>query len=505
MIPLGQFGGEGVGLHIGVFDTILFIDSDKNGNIEPMVIPISFGINEIEQCLNKVSSILSENGFQHLPIYLCVSGIQVHYFLSRVPKLSANHLSKAFRLQMKQELGEDAASLYSLPLWTHKSEDGEQQEYLVAGVKREFRDHIIQHFKKLDLKMGGWDVDILSYYRVSDYLWRRIQCDESSRFIIRLEKDHCHLITISPQGQLLSTHLAVGTGLFIEQMEKINKGELKSNSELQNQCRPFIHQIKTQLYAMCNEFGVPLPTHFILLGAATLLDGFIDCIAREINITPIAFDNLFPTEAIVAVGGMIQRKSSFRVNFFPSRKKLLWKSIGSGLKRMRFRSLVGPGFNPLERIRSFGNFAKIGFVAIPLLAVASFPFIDRMRAEKWIKSEKQEFEKVATYKSIIEKAEQREIDYDRRTALIKLIREKKYNISSAIKELISIVPTNMKIQALQLKNGALTIKGIAKSHTQVQEYLKQAENFRFLSEPLPIAMVESKEGASFEISFKVRL
>lgn len=73
-----------------------------------------------------------------------------------------------------------------------------------------------------------------------------------------------------------------------------------------------------------------------------------------------------------------------------------------------------------------------------------------------------------------------------------------------MKEMISGVSPKMRIHAVQFKGETLVIKGIASSHTDIQDYLKQAQDFKYLTEPVPLAMNDENEGASFEILFKVR-
>jgi Tfp pilus assembly protein PilN len=89
-------------------------------------------------------------------------------------------------------------------------------------------------------------------------------------------------------------------------------------------------------------------------------------------------------------------------------------------------------------------------------------------------------------------------------AMVKQIEGKRLALSNAIRELISILPGEVKLQSLGFKEHTFTLKGQSLSQTAIESFLKAALSLKYLTDPTPIGISRDKNGIAFELTFRFR-
>lgn len=486
------------------------------------------GYDHLEECLQKVSEWMTENGASRFPIHLCITGSPVQSLITKTPPLAPSLLLKSFKLQMKQQTGEEPPNLFYQQLYKNESGEGRQEEYVVTTIHKEFRESIVQIARKLKLKISSWELDVLCYAKVAEHLWQKNNCADSSRFLIVLEWDYCQLFICHTDGQLVTFSLSLGMSSFMDRLVQVRAkiadtgsgivdedvnfpstetGQVEQRLSEASQTIhevyiPLAQQVKTQLYATCNEYGISLPTHFAVLGSGASLFDIHASLAKDFNLKCLSLSSECPNDYAVALGAMLKDRGKLHLNFMPKGGRELLRLWKEKIKNFRVK-----GSHPIRVIGSNDLLSakNVVIAAVGILILASFPILQRISVSSELEALKKENSKLLSLKSEIEKAEKREAEFQKRAQLLKLLEAKRPHLSQAMKELISILPEPIKLKAIQLKGENLILKGSARSHVEVQAYLKAAQHLNYLSEPQPIGMLEESNGTHFEIAFHLKI
>jgi hypothetical protein len=523
-------GGDAVGVQLEAERCFVTIVSAGGSKVRHT--SINLGYEKLDACFGEIVAWLLEEEANRLPVYLTVTGKPVRYLVTKTPKLPRPVMMKAFKLQLKQAIGHESENLFFTPLSNLQNASGDTTEYVIACVDKEFREAVTQVGRQHKLKMAGWDIDIFAFYRSANFLWQRSQQQDSSRFLVILEWDNCHLLIASPQGQLVTLSLSIGMNSFMEHLvgaraqiatqgesevggedvfvpsagsDDIRVRRLLAKQAVYDVYVPFAQQVKTHLYATCNEYGISLPTHFAVLGSGASLFGITESLAADFGLKNVLTEPYFPTELAVAFGSMSQEKGALRLDLLPRGKKQVMKGLQEGLKNVRSKFQQKEFLSADQTGLPFLTPGRLGVAVAILGALASIPIVQRLQTSSELSYRKEELKKLLTRKEHIDKSKSREVEYEKRVGLQKLIEPKRILLSRAMKEIISVRPAPIKLESVSFKGQTLIVKGKAQTPLDVQNYLKAAQTLVYLSEPTPVGVTQEPHFTKFEISFRVRM
>lgn len=469
------------------------------------------GFKNIEECFQKVADWVKENHATKFPISLSVSGGPVHFLITKSSPVPPNLLLKSFKLQLKQVINAEPANLFYHSLFKQERPDGVYEEFIVSCVDKDFREDLVQQARKNKLKVVSWDLSALCQAKVADYLWKQNGCADSSRFLIVLEWDHCQLFVSHPDGQLVTFSLSLGMSSFTDRLvqaraqiaeegstsipnedisfpstdlEEIEKRRESANQAIHEVYLPFAQQVKTQLYATCNEYGISLPTHFSVVGPGSTLFGIRESLAKDFGLIALSLEPLCSSEQALALGATLKEKQFAHLNFLPRGPKEFWRVFSERVKNLKARLAHSDALSISSGI-PFLNLRNLVVAGLLLVGLVAIPVLRYFGAVRELASVQEENKKLLTLKQEIEKAELREADYQKKVQIVKLAEPKRPHLSRAMKELISILPAEIKLKGVTLKGDNLIVKGSARSHVDVQAYLKAAQSLNYLSEPAP--------------------
>ena len=514
-----------VGVEVGPDRSVLVYASARHTILHHT--SLNQGHREPEKLAAALRKALGDSKQFRLPVHLTISGGGSHYVFAKLPKLPRTQLFKAFRVKMKQAGKDELGDLQHLTAGTpRKGED--QTHYLAAALNGPMHEKILQQFRRLRLRPASWDLDLLCYARAANLAWQKSEGGSSTRFIIILDWDQSSLLVSTTDGRMMAMRLPIGLQAFLENLMARREAtmpagsapkswlnittediEIRERKVLANQAVhdiyvPLVQQIKTQLFAICNEHEIPPPTHLGVLTGGTNVFHLVDSLAADLGLKLINTESYFPSDTAAAFGATLWPGKEARLNFMPATKTEALRAMGELVKNLRMSFSKGGGLKDKLPSLPEGSTPIYAAGAAVLGLAIGIPVWQRMQVSKRVEAARAEMASLAGDRERIKKGQERETGIDRKMAMVRAIETNSVSMSRAIHELISVLPADIKLQTLAFRDRVLTLKGQSQSPDAVQGFLKSALEFRFISEPTPVGIRRDKDGIEFELTFKVR-
>ncbi len=447
-------------------------------------IRLEAGYDNPDELFTELATHLTNVKVRKLPLFVTLSGSPSVFFLTQIPRLPRTAMQKAFHLQLKQLAGEERRDLSHIALPHHASPDS-PSPYVVASVDKQKIDSVLSVLRRAQLHPVAWDLDFLCFVRAADFLWKAHGLGDSTRFLLMMEWESCRLLIASSEGKILCPSLPIGVKSFTE--------------KLTDAYVPFAQMVKTQLYSGCNEWGVPLPSHFAIVGSGARQFTAADTLGSDLALTPLPFDSVVPVDLVAAVGASLWEKEGTKFNFLPG-------TSGQTLQMLKetFQKLKLAISEKSSRIEA--NKVAVGLASTAvLLALCIFPIWNRSRTSRLLDEAKAERVKLASLEKRIKESRAREQAFDRKVALVKLMESKRTQLSRAVKEVVSMIPHEIRLESLSYRDNQLLLKGLVSHQTVLENFLRSALTLRLLEEPTLVNIKAEKEKTLFDVNFKLRV
>lgn len=491
-----------VGIHAQEFETTLVIGKKNEEGLSVEVLSLGYGEPD-----SWIPEIKSRIGHERSHIQLVISGSAMLTQVVNLPEMSRSQLDKALRLQLKLKGSQDSDVLAYAPMRTKTHE----KILAVGAIAKSLRDRLEQQIKESGLPVLGWDLPILSEVRVAEELWK-IAPDTESRFLVRLKTNACEMVLWEEGRDYHVQQLGIGSSAFIERIqnllqvchietriEEAQPGTLAYRAytaarrqAIHEMYAPLIQQIKTQLISVTNEKNVALPKYFCFVSESNLLPDLTLDMARDLKMVPIRLKGL-PSSALSAIGVLLPREPSARANFMS--RISLWNRFESLLPRKKLQLR----FNLKEQMSPL-----LWALMIGLLPVFGYPLYQKNRLERLLLLKKSEWSLLEAEKEKLKQFQAREVLVDRKEKVIKRILSQQLRADRAVAEVFGILPADIQLQSLTLKNDSLLLKGFAKNAHPVKKLLESASQLKHLHDPIPSGIRREKRGTEFEVSLRFR-
>ncbi len=475
------------------------------------------GFEQAESLVVELGQALSSIAGKKIPISFTLSGEPGPTLFADLPRLSRNNLVKALKLQFRTQQGNEPEEIQTLAVGNPKGTD-RLYHYFALGIKKDLLEKVVRPLRKQKIRVTAWDADLLCYVRAAGSLWEKSGGGSSTRFLIILEWDHCILLVSDQSKKLLALKLSVGVQSFLQhlvstretlsleqfselKLESVETRERRLNADqaIHDVYIPFAQQIKTQLFAACNEQGLSLPTHFALVASGANLFQMVESLAHDLSLTPIQLE--LPSEAVGAYGAALYEEVGLHLNILPRGRGEVVKSFREWLRSSWTK------FSPAQSLSDaipLNAGVLFGIPFLILVGLAAIPVVQRWKASTRLSLAKNEFREMESAKKQITQGKDREALYDKKAQLIKQIELKQYRISSALRELFTAIPPAIRLKSLSFKDGVMTLKGVTTEPSAVESFLKATMDLRLLVEPTPVDVHRDKKNTTFELTFKFR-
>ncbi len=530
----GNQAAEYVGVHIGSERTNILYLNSKRQIVKHL--PLNQGHEAIDKLVDGLDKTLAEAKKNKLPVHLTLSGKPSHFVLARLPRLGRPQAVKAFRIQLKQSSGEDWDDIRDIQINGNKKQSADAQvDYFVGAIQKGIIDKIARPLKKAKVNIKSWDFDLLCLARSANFIWQRAKLENATRLLVLLDWDHCYLMILSADGRLVAPRLPIGINSFLDRLLQTrvpppvdnqdspvlgaNTVEVRERRVLANQAIhdvyvPLGQQLKTQLFSGCNENGIDLPTHFCLVSVGATLFRITESLSADLGLRALPVDQLVPVETVAALGATLSEKNDLKINLMPAGSQEAMRNMRDSLKNFKTLFSNLKRLRPTTRISLGGTLDRFSFVNPKVLAVlggililgalAGYPIWARMGTTKQLQEKKREIATLGPLKDFIENARKKEALTDKKLSLVKVIEGRSWQMSSALKELFSVLPSQIQLKSLAYRDNVLTLKGLSNSPETVQEFLKSALTLRLLIDPTPVKISRNDRNVDFELTFRFR-
>ncbi len=526
---------EVVGVHIGGERTnILYLNSKKQ---IVKHLPVNHGYESIDKLLEGLVRTLADAKKAKLPIHVTLSGKPSHFVLAKLPRLPRPQAVKAFRVQLKQSSGEDWDDVRDISINVPKkgaASDG-QTEYFVGAIQKGIVEKIARPLKRSKLRVISWDFDLLCLARAANFVWQRAKLENATRLLVLLDWDHCYLMILGADGKLVAPRLPIGINSFLDRLLQTrvpppvagsespvlgaNTVEVRERRVLANQAIhdvyvPLGQQLKTQLFSGCNENGIPLPTHFCLVSVGATLFRITESLSADLGLRALPVEQLVPVETVAALGATLSEKTDLRVNLMPAGSEEAMRNLKDSFRNIRGLITRIKNIRPTTKLSLGATLDRFSFVnpkvitaGLGLLLAAgaiAYPLYSRMQTTKELQEKKREISTLGPLKDFINQAREKEGLADKKMNLVKIIEGKAWQMSSALKELFSVLPNQIQLKSLAYRENILNLKGQTNSQETVQEFLKSSLTLRLLTDPTPVTISRKDKVVEFELTFRFR-
>jgi len=471
------------------------------------------GYEQPETLVTALTEALAQVRGKKTPVYVCLTGVASPLLFADFPKLARPTLLKALRLQFRAQFGEEPEEMQLQALGNTKAE--KQTSYLALGVKKSLLESILRPLRKQKIRVTAWDADLLCYVRAASALWEKHGAGQSSRFLIILEWDHCFLLVADHERRLLALRLSVGVQSFLQHLVSTREGQalpenesvdvrarrLNTNQAIHDVYIPFAQQIKTQLFAACNEQGIALPTHFALVASGANLFQMVESLSYDLGLTPVVLTSALSPEAVAAYGAALYEEKDLFVNALPRGRGEWARTLREWIRASWAR--VSPAQSISDTIPlNAGVIFGIPFLILMMLAIV--PSYQRWKVSARLAQARRDQASLEVEKKRIASGKERESLYDKKMHLVSQIELKQWKMSSALKELFTAIPSGVRLKSLTYKDGLFILKGVTQESSAVENFLKASMDLRLLVEPTPVDVRREKKQTTFEITFRFK-
>ena len=526
---------ESVGVHVGGERTNILYLNGKKQIVKHL--PVNHGYESIDKLLEGLERTLADAKKAKLPIHITLSGKPSHFVLAKLPRLPRPQAVKAFKVQLKQSSGEDWDDVRDIAINVAKkgqASDG-QMEYFVGALQKGIIEKIARPLKRSKLRVMSWDFDLLCLARAANFVWQRAKLENATRLLVLLDWDHCYLMILGADGKLVAPRLPIGINSFLDRLLQTrvpppvdtgespvlgaNTVEVRERRVLANQAIhdvyvPLGQQLKTQLFSGCNENGIPLPTHFCLVSVGATLFRITESLSADLGLRALPVEQLVPVETVAALGATLSEKNDLKVNLMPAGSEEALRNLKDSFRNIRGVVQRVKSIRPTTKISLGATLDRFSFVN-PKVAMAgvgvmlaggviAYPIYMRMQTTKALQEKKRELATLGPLKDFISKARAKEGLADKKMNLVKIIEGKAWEMSSALKELFSVLPNQVRLKSLAYRGDILNLKGETDSQETVQEFLKSSLTLRLLTDPTPVKISRKDKNVEFELTFRFR-
>lgn len=530
----GSNAPETVGIHIGAERTNVLYLNSKRQIVKHL--PVNQGYETIDKLVDGLDRNLADAKKLKLPVHVTLSGKPSHFVLAKIPNLPRPSAVKAFRVQLKQSSGEDWDDVRDIRInGTKKPAADGQTDYFVGAIQKGIIDKISRPLKKAKVKVVNWDFDLLCLARAANFVWQRAKLENTTRLFVLLDWDHCYIMILSSDGRLVAPRLPIGINSFLDRLLQTrvpppvdnqdspvlgaNTVEVRERRVLANQAIhdvyvPLGQQLKTQLFSGCNENGIAPPTHFCLVSVGASLFRITESLSADLGLKAIPVEQLVPVEGVAALGATLSEKNDLKINLMPAGSEEAMRNIKDSLKN--FKTLLAniKRIRPTTKISLGGSLDRFSFVNPKVMAVlggvaimgalAFYPLYKRMGTTKQLQEKKREIATLGSLKEFIDASRKKEQLADKKMNLVKVIEGRSWAMSSALKEVFSILPAQIQLKTLSYRDNVLTLKGLSNSPETVNEFLKSALTLRLLMDPTPVKISKNDRNVEFELTLRFR-
>jgi len=264
---------------------------------------------------------------------------------------------------------------------------------------------------------------------------------------------------------------------------------------------PLVGQIKAHLYAGCSECGIPLPTHFAILGPGYDSFHLSETLARDLNLSAISLEKVVPVDGVQAFGAALWEKTDSHFNFLPRGRREWLKTLQEKLARLQTKLSPGLGTSSMGTAREM---KWVGAGALAVVLMVGYPTMQRFGASHEVEGVRTELEGLKSERERIQKGKDREAGFDKKMQMVKQIEAKREVLSPSMRELFAILPAEIKLQSLSFKSNVFTLKGLSHSEVAIEQFLKSALGLKTLVDPTPIGISRDKDGTTFELTLRMR-
>lgn len=516
---------DAVGIHVGKDRSNLVMFAEGKGVLSH--VGLNSGYENREALYEEIAGNLAKVRKRKLTVVGSATGSVAGTLLTALPKMARAMMVKAVKLQFKTQLNTEPDELHLVPVNGAQKVTEGNSLYLAATAEKSLVEGVAKHLRKRKVRLSAWDSDLLCFARAGGYLWERHGLPLSTRFLVIFDWDHCHLLITGTDGKMLAPRLPVGIQSFLQHMLSAREAimpksgaerewrvlpsdpiELRERKLLVHQAIhdvyvPLAQQIKTELYAACNQHGVSLPTHFAVVTPEPNLFHITENLAHDLSLQSIPVEKYFPVEAFGAVGAALWDRPQPKLNLMPKGQGEWLKSIKEQWAALAAK-IAPAGLNVGLEGLPVGMGGILAGAAVVLALMCSLPIYKRWQVENKVETLRAEIKRVEEEKKKIALNRLREETVEKKHALVKQIELKRLSMGKAIKELFSVLPNTVKLQSLAFKSKVLTLKGQAKDPAAVEAFLKSSFNLRYLVDPTPVSIKRAKAGAEFELTFRFR-
>ena len=115
-----------------------------------------------------------------------------------------------------------------------------------------------------------------------------------------------------------------------------------------------------------------------------------------------------------------------------------------------------------------------------------------------------ELDSLGPKKELLLQFANRQLVIDKKLGLKKVLEEKKAPVGLILKELLSNLPPQIRLNSLALRESGVSLKGMAKTQTDLESFLDLCARLETVSEPTPQSIHREPNAVSFEISLKLK-